>query len=193
MGDLGRESQSSTTRQEQSVQHTLPVTPTVQQLRQDCRGRVSCISALAALQLLLVVAARQGTGQLGTQEWKTHLPFAESFNIIRCTALPGSQSDASTDLLSHQRILHSDHLVGTEGRVSLQSSPPAALCACRLSQPDPLQDARVELCLGCHKRPARAAVSHQALLEGLPAACRRKCGSAGWAPRRQRLPLVLQY
>lgn len=96
MGDLGRESQQ--------LQHLLGAA------RAACN--IHCATAkpgpgelhhcIGSPQLLLAVGAWQGTGALGTQEWKTHLPFAESFNIIRCTALPSSQSDAGTDLFSHQ-------------------------------------------------------------------------------------------
>lgn len=111
------------------MQPVLLVTSTMQQLNQDCRDWVHYITAFATPQLLLVTVAWQGTRELGTQEWKTYLPFAESFNIVCCTALPSSQSDAGTDLFSHPRILHSNHLVGTEGRVSLETSPSSSsLC-----------------------------------------------------------------
>lgn len=60
-------------------------------------------------------AATGCTGLEGNSGLGTHLSFAESFNLFLSAVLPSPQSDAGTDLFSHPRILHTNHLVGTDG------------------------------------------------------------------------------
>lgn len=56
-----------------------------------------------------------GLVQWGAEDWETHLPFAESSNLLLGAVLSSAHSDAGTDLFSHPRILHTNHLVVTEG------------------------------------------------------------------------------
>lgn len=122
----------------------------------------------------------QGTEQLGAQERETYLPFAESLNVFHGAVLPGSQADAGTDLFSHHRILHANHLGGTEGRENPGDTPvhPWARCACRVCvlahEPSAPQDARAGAGwlyvgrFGLLKIPLELSACLQSLPEGLP-------------------------
>lgn len=125
MGDLGRESQQLHNRQERRMQPVRCCTarcavPGSPAAPKRCRPFAK---PFANPQLLLGVKIWQGTQQLGTQELKTDLPLAESFDVFHGAALPGSHSDAGTDLFSHHRILHANHLGGTEGRENPADTP----------------------------------------------------------------------
>lgn len=76
-------------------------------------------------------AATGCTGLEGNSGLATHLPFAESFDLFLGAVLPSSQSDAGTDLFSHPRILHTNHLVRTDGQCDPWGVPglPQGLCA----------------------------------------------------------------
>jgi len=188
MGDLGRENERYATCWEQWSQ------PGWYCPSRDCPGwspvglnpwAFSCKSPAAAGR----------TGVAGN--WETHLPFAERFNLVRGAVLPGPHSDAGADLFSHPRILHANHLVGTDGWCDPRGQPsPPAGC---VHWPTPTSRDAGNVAWGCVKAAGAAWPSHWCFprdtkpsWKDFPTVCQRKAGKAGRARRHQRFPLVLE-